>query len=208
MRTSLRTSTLVLAILGSISFAAAQSTPGDMQQEKLNLSQSKERQVTQGLSREQSQSAAGYQGQVGSKPPASLSAKPMPDDVADQVPETKRYLFIKLPDRIVLIDPDTNMVAEIVGAPATTGANPGDAAAPRACDVARYAIRQVFEVSHAVEAHVRSRTEISRRDRRVLPALAPPAPSDAHPATAAPTARLGEILQTPLWRFLQCDLVP
>jgi hypothetical protein len=50
----------------------------------------------------------------------------MPDDVADQVPETKRYLFIKLPDRIVLIDPDTNMVAEIVGAPATTGANPGD----------------------------------------------------------------------------------
>ena len=126
MRTSLRTSTLVLAILGSISFAAAQSTPGDMQQEKLNLSQSKERQVTQGLSREQSQSAAGYQGQVGSKPPGSLSAKPMPDDVADQVPETKRYLFIKLPDRIVLIDPDTNMVAEIVGAPATTGANPGD----------------------------------------------------------------------------------
>ena len=84
MRTSLRTSTLVLAILGSISFAAAQSTPGDMQQEKLNLSQSKERQVTQGLSREQSQSAAGYQGQVGSKPPASLSAKPMPDDVADR----------------------------------------------------------------------------------------------------------------------------
>ena len=126
MRTSLRTSTLVLAILGSISFAAAQSTPGDMQQEKLNLSQSKERQVTQGLSREQSQSAAGYQGQVGSKPPASMSAKPMPDDVVDQVPETKRYLFIKLPDRIVLIDPDTNMVAEIVGAPATTGANPGD----------------------------------------------------------------------------------
>ena len=126
MRTSLRTSTLVLAILGSISFAAAQSTPGDMQQEKLNLSQSKERQVTQGLSREQAQSAGGYQGQVGSKPPESLSAKPMPDDVADQVPETKRYLFIKLSDRIVLIDPDTNMVAEIVGAPATTGASPSD----------------------------------------------------------------------------------
>jgi hypothetical protein len=50
MRTSLRTSTLVLAILGSISCAAAQ-----------------------------------------------------------------RYLFIKLPDRIVLIDPDTNMVAAILG---------------------------------------------------------------------------------------------
>jgi hypothetical protein len=126
MQTPLRASTLAIAVLGSVSFATAQNAPGDMQ-EKLNLNQSKERQVTQGLSREQPQSAAGYQGQVGSKPPASLSTKPMPDDVADQVPETKRYLFIKLPDRIVLIDPDTNMVAEIVGAPATTGANPGDA---------------------------------------------------------------------------------
>jgi hypothetical protein len=65
MRTPLRTSTLVVAILGSVSCAGAQSTPGDMQ-EKLNLSQSKERQVTQGLSREQPQSAAGYEGQVGS----------------------------------------------------------------------------------------------------------------------------------------------
>ena len=124
MRTPLRASTLAIAVLGSVSFATAQNAPGDI--EKLNLNQSKERQVTQGLSREQPQSAAGYQGQVGSKPPASLSTKPMPDDVADQVPETKRYLFIKLPDRIVLIDPDTNMVAEIVGAPATTGASPSD----------------------------------------------------------------------------------
>jgi hypothetical protein len=125
MRTPLCASTFALAVLGSVSLAGAQNAPGDMQ-EKLKLSQSKERQVTQGLSREQPQSAAGYQGQVGSKPPESLSAKPMPDDVADQVPETKRYLFIKLSDRIVLIDPDTNMVAEIVGAPATTGASPSD----------------------------------------------------------------------------------
>jgi hypothetical protein len=124
MQTPLRASTLAIAVLGSVSFATAQNAPGDI--EKLNLNQSKERQVTQGLNREQPQSAAGYQGQVGSKPPASLSTKPMPDDVADQVPETKRYLFIKLPDRIVLIDPDTNMVAEIVGAPATTGASPSD----------------------------------------------------------------------------------
>ncbi|MGZ3291568.1 MAG: hypothetical protein ACXU87_26420, partial [Xanthobacteraceae bacterium] len=97
---------------------------------KLNLSQSKERQVTQGLSREQPQSAAGYQGQVGSKPPESLSAKPMPDDVADQVPETKRYLFVKLPDRILLIDPHTGIVAEIVGGPATTGSGPAGEMSP------------------------------------------------------------------------------
>ena len=58
MRTPLRASTLAIAVLGSVSFATAQNAPGDMQ-EKLNLNQSKERQVTQGLSREQPQSAAG-----------------------------------------------------------------------------------------------------------------------------------------------------
>lgn len=41
------------------------------------------------------------------------------------MPETKSYLFIKLPDRILLIDPDTKTVAEIVGAPATTGSSQG-----------------------------------------------------------------------------------
>ena len=114
--------TFALALLGSVSFAAAQSTPSA--QEKLNLSQSKEQQITQGLSREPAQSEPGYQGAVGSTPPSSLAQKSLPDDVTNQVPETKTYLFIKLPDRIVLIDPDTRAVAEIVGGPLTTGSSP------------------------------------------------------------------------------------
>jgi hypothetical protein len=128
MRTLIQASTLVLAVVGSVGFAVAQNAPGDAnQQEKLNLSQSKEGQVTKGLSGEQSQSAPGYRGEIGSKPPGSLSAKRMPDDVAAQVPETKNYLFIKLPDRILLIDPDTLAVAEIVGAPTTAGSGPSPA---------------------------------------------------------------------------------
>jgi hypothetical protein len=119
MRTLLQASVVALAVIGGAGVAFAQNQP-----EKLNLSQSKEKQVTDGLSREQSQSAPGYQGQIGSKPPDSLSVKPMPDDVTGQVPETKTYLFVKLPDRILLIDPDTKVVAEIVGAPATTGTSP------------------------------------------------------------------------------------
>jgi hypothetical protein len=119
MRTLLQASAVALAVIGGAGVAFAQNQP-----EKLNLSQAKEKQVTDGLSREQSQSAPGYQGQIGSKPPDSLSLKPMPDDVTSQVPETKTYLFVKLPDRILLIDPDTKVVAEIVGAPATTGTSP------------------------------------------------------------------------------------
>jgi hypothetical protein len=131
MRQQLRAGTVVLALFGSGGFAIAQTTPGatGAQQEKLNLSQSHEQTITQGLRNEPSQSAPGYQGDVGSKPPDSMTSKALPDNVTAQVPAAKTYLFVKLPDRILLIDPSTRMVAEIVGGPATTG-RPSDAVQP------------------------------------------------------------------------------
>jgi hypothetical protein len=121
MRTQLRAGAVTLALLGSIGFAAAQSTGGGEQQERLNLNSSQERSISQGLSGEQSQSALGYQGDRGSRPPESLQKKPLPSDVQAQVPQTKDYFFIKLPDRILLIDPERQLVAEIIAVPATTG---------------------------------------------------------------------------------------
>jgi hypothetical protein len=58
-----------------------------------------------------------------------MTSKALPDAVTTQVPTAKTYLFVKLPDRILLIDPDTKLVAEIVGGPATTG-RPSDAMQP------------------------------------------------------------------------------
>ena len=50
MRMQLCPIAVTFALLGSVSLAAAQSAPGGANaQEKLNLSQSKEQQVTQGL---------------------------------------------------------------------------------------------------------------------------------------------------------------
>jgi hypothetical protein len=126
MRMLLRARTLALTLVGGIGLAVGQNAPsGAGGQEKLNLSQSKEQMVSQGLKGETAQSSSGYQGEIGSKPPGSLTQKQLPDDVTAQVPETKSYLFIKLPDRVLLIDPDTKTVAEIVGAPATTGSQSG-----------------------------------------------------------------------------------
>jgi hypothetical protein len=122
----IRAGAMALALLGSASLALAQ-TPSTGSEEKLNLSQQQERTVSQGLRNEQAQNAQGYKGEVGSTPPESLQRKPLPSTVTDQVPATKSYLFIKLPDRILLIDPDSKAVAEIVGAEGTTG---GPAAAP------------------------------------------------------------------------------
>ena len=127
MRMQLGAGTLVLALLGGMGLAAGQGMSGDAgAQEKLNLSKSKEDTISQRLNREPTQSSPGYSGEVGSKPPDSLTQKQLPDDVTAQVPETKTYLFIKLADRILLIDPESKAVAEIVGAPATTGSDQRD----------------------------------------------------------------------------------
>jgi hypothetical protein len=112
--TNLCAGTLSLALLGSVAFG--QTPPaGGSGQEKFNLNQSQERMVSQGLQNEQSQPASpGFQGEVGSKVPDSMNARQLPNEVTSQVPQTRTYLFVKLPDRILLIDPQTRTVAEIV----------------------------------------------------------------------------------------------
>jgi hypothetical protein len=119
MRTEIRASAISLLLAASVSTAGAQTTSMGAQ-EKLNLNSSQERSVSQGLSAERAQPSQGYQGQVGSKLPDSITARSLPDSVTQQVPQTKSYLFVKLPDRILLIDPDSKMVAEIVADSADT----------------------------------------------------------------------------------------
>jgi hypothetical protein len=70
------------------------------------------------------------QPQVGSMLPDSLATQALPSDVSDRVPEVKQLLFVKLPDRIVLIDPETKLVTEIVMDEVTTGSNPASSDRP------------------------------------------------------------------------------
>jgi hypothetical protein len=49
--------------------------------------------------------------------------------VTAQVPTAKNLLFVKLPDRILLIDPDEHQVAEIIMNDSDT--SPGAGAQPR-----------------------------------------------------------------------------
>jgi hypothetical protein len=67
----------------------------------------------------------GYQGQVGAEVPDLMTAHPMPNNVASDVPATKNLLFVKLPDRVLLIDPDSNAIAEILLASDKTGGTSG-----------------------------------------------------------------------------------
>jgi hypothetical protein len=127
MHQLIRGGAIAVALLGSVSFAAAQRAP-DV---RPDLTANQQQAVSQGLASSPSQPApSGEQPQVGNKLPDSMSAQSVPSDVSDQVPETKNLLFVKLPDRIVLIDPDNQLVTQIVMdsttmGPSTTGSNSG-----------------------------------------------------------------------------------
>jgi hypothetical protein len=116
---------ITLAIFGSVGIAAAQKPPGS------DLTATQQRTVSQGLASSPSQAApAGTQPQVGDKVPDSMTAQQLPSNVTDQVPEAKQLLFVKLPDRIVLINPETKLVTEIVMDEVTTGSNPNSSDRP------------------------------------------------------------------------------
>jgi hypothetical protein len=129
MRQQLRTSAVTLALLLGVGFAAAQNapstTPGTAQG-PLHLTEDQKHAVIQGLKGEQTQSSpADAQPQVGSRAPDSTTMHQLPNDVASQVPETKTYLFVKLPDRVLLIDPESKMVAEMIMESDAMSSGPG-----------------------------------------------------------------------------------
>jgi hypothetical protein len=111
MNQLIRAGVVTLGIVGSAGFAAAQQAPG---YDHSDLTPTQQRTVSQGLASSPSQPAPAAQPHVGDRLPDSMTAQALPSDVTDQVPEAKQLLFVKLPDRIILIDPDTKLVHEIV----------------------------------------------------------------------------------------------
>jgi hypothetical protein len=129
MRQHIRASTIALVLLGGVGFAAAQSGmsgAGSSGSGRVDLSPAQEQSVQKGIASAPTQSApSGYSAQLGGKIPSSLNAQALPSSVQSDVPEAKSLFFVKLPDRVLLVDPSTQIIAEIIPVPATTGS--GDA---------------------------------------------------------------------------------
>ena len=68
--------------------------------------------------------AADLKVQVGEPLPSSMTPRDMPNSVTQQVPETKNYKFVKLPDRVLMVDATDRSIVEIIPNPTTTGAAP------------------------------------------------------------------------------------
>jgi hypothetical protein len=127
MRQLIRAGAFTIAVF-SIGIAAAQTAPGTAQGD---LTPSQERMVSQALASSPSQPATpGAQPQVGNRIPDSMSAQALPNNVTDQIPNAKGLFFVKLPDRIVLIDPHSKLVTEILMDATTTGSSPAGSSPP------------------------------------------------------------------------------
>jgi hypothetical protein len=129
-----------VAVLGNAGTALAQTPSGQVPgatpltgapesiQPRLNLTQQQKQAVDRGLSGLPSQKAAiDLQMRVGEPLPSSMMPHAMPNSVTQPVPETKNYEFVKLPDRVLMVDPTDRSIAEIIplpAAPTTTGAAP------------------------------------------------------------------------------------
>src|SRR5258705_8654795 len=132
-----RAGAITVAIFSSIGVAAGQNAPSPTTGAvRADLTPKQEQMVSQGLATSPSQAApAGAQPQVGNKVPDSMTAQALPNNVTDQVPEAKNLLFVKLPDRVLLIDPASKLVTEIVmdetaTGSSTTGSNPSGPNSP------------------------------------------------------------------------------
>jgi hypothetical protein len=126
MRHQLRACVMTIAIIGSAGLAMAQApseTAGSYSgHPKLMLSAQQKQAVEQALKSESPQSsAAGAEAEVGTSLPSSLTPLRMPNAVVQQVPEAKNYRFVKLANRVLMVDPVDRTIAEIIPLPTTTG---------------------------------------------------------------------------------------
>jgi hypothetical protein len=116
---------LALAFIAGIGPATAQNAPsqpaGAAAGQKSPLTEEQKRAISQALKSEQPQTMpAGTQAQVGKKLPEVMKLRPLPPEVLAVVPDAPDVLYVRLPDRILLLDPHTQITAEIILDSATT----------------------------------------------------------------------------------------
>jgi Spy/CpxP family protein refolding chaperone len=57
---------------------------------------------------------ANFQASVGANVPAQIALRPLPSTLSKQVPDAKKYRYAKIADEVVLVDPSTHKVIDII----------------------------------------------------------------------------------------------
>jgi hypothetical protein len=110
---------VAVALLGLGSIGAASAAD-------LNLTAAQKQTIVQSVQGEKGQPApAGFLPKVGVSMPQSVSLRPLPSNVAAQVPGAKDLQYVKFDtNEILLIEPKDRRVAGVIAPSGTTGAAP------------------------------------------------------------------------------------
>lgn len=126
MRQHLHSFVLAIALLGGVSLVSAQDAreraPSAATDQKGKLTEEQARAVAQTLQDKPSQTVPpGTKVEVGKKVPDILKLTPMPPEIFAVWPEARDVLYVRLPDRVVLVDPENEFGAQIILDSETTG---------------------------------------------------------------------------------------
>lgn len=115
---TLRYGGMLLALLGGIGIAAAQQ-PGMIDSSaSLMLTPQQRSTIHNSVMREKSkvktQPPAGLPLSVGAQIPPATELHNMPDDIANDLPATKIYQYTLVQNQVVLVDPTTMRIVDII----------------------------------------------------------------------------------------------
>ena len=120
-----------LALLASVTCAFAQSPntitkrdsgalppppSAQMQtQAQLSLSADQKQAIWNSVGKNKGAKApANFQASIGANVPAQLALRALPSTLSKQMPDAKKYRYAKIDDQVVLVDPSTHKVIDII----------------------------------------------------------------------------------------------
>jgi hypothetical protein len=114
MKAYLRQSAAALVLVASIGVANAQTTVTT--RETIQLTPAHRTTIYQTVTRQRPAVVVepGVEVRVGARLPRTVQVYEMPDTIVTEVPTIKRYRYVHVNNQVVLVDPDTSEVVEII----------------------------------------------------------------------------------------------
>jgi hypothetical protein len=119
MKSQLRYGLATMLLLSSVGVAAA-AGPSASASDTLKLTSAQEHTIWQSVSKSDHGSTvgmkapSGFTPSVGATVPSSLALKPLPSDVASQVPPVKPYQYAMFNNELLILNPTDKKVVDII----------------------------------------------------------------------------------------------
>lgn len=115
MKSILRVSTAAIALLAAVPVASAQTVVVERPAGYVELSPAQRTVIYRNVIRERPVAVAPQvELRVGAPVPAAVELQTFPDDVYVEVPTLRRYRYFHVHNQVVLVDPTTSEIVEII----------------------------------------------------------------------------------------------